>query len=374
LPNIRRLCQSIVKHGAVPFVLIALMLQISHAQATFRQAAYTASLPDAPTPAQTSASTVPPASPGAPAATASLSGTVLDTNSDVIQGATVDLLTLSGFRLRTVKSGADGQFAFSNLAPETYQIIVRARGMRPSPAAQISLHAGQVKLMPPIRLSVSANAINVTVVGGKKTLSVQQVKIAEQQRIVGVIPNFYTSYDWNAPPMLAKQKLQLGFRSVFDPVSFLAVAGIAGAEQYENIFPEYGDGLEGYGKRYGAAYATHFSSDILRTAVYPSLFHQDPRYFYKGTRSTSSRALYAVSSVFIARSDSGHRMPNYSGILGSFSAAAISNLYYPAAERGASLTLYNGLADLGADAALNLIREFVLKGLTTRAPQSMRTH
>lgn len=74
------------------------------------------------------------------------------------------------------------------------------------------------------------------------------MQIAVQQRVLGIIPNFYSSYDWNALPMEAKQKLQLGIRSVLYPVSFLAVAGIAGAEQYENVFPAYGSGIEGYGK------------------------------------------------------------------------------------------------------------------------------
>ena len=117
-----------------------------------------------------------------------------------------------------------------------------------------------------------------------------------QQRVGGVIPNFYSTYDWNAPPMLAKQKFQLSIRSIIDPVSFLAVAGIAGAEQYKNVFPAYGGGIEGYGKRYGAALANHVSGNLLGRAVYPSIFHQDPRYFYKGKGSIRSRALYAISA------------------------------------------------------------------------------
>jgi hypothetical protein len=191
------------------------------------------------------------------------------------------------------------------------------------------------------------------------------VQIAEGQRVLGVIPNFYSAYDWNAPPMLAKQKYHLAFRSLFDPVSFLEVAGIAGAEQYEGVFPAYGSGIVGYGKRYGAAFANHASGDILGRAVYPAIFHQDPRYFYKGNGSFGSRALYAVSAAVIARGDNGRWEPSYSSILGNFTAGAISNLYYPASDRGASLVLYNGLADIGATAAGNLIREFLLKDITS---------
>jgi len=190
-----------------------------------------------------------------------------------------------------------------------------------------------------------------------------------QQRIGGFIPNFYSTYDWNAPPMGAKQKFKLSLRALIDPVSFLTTAGIAGAEQYKGIFPAYGSGIEGYGKRYGAAFANHASSTLLGRAVYPAIFHQDPRYFYKGKGSIRSRALYAISAAVIARGDDGRWKPNYSRVLGNFSAAAISNLYYPASDRGASLVVLNGLAGTGADAVANLIREFVLKGITSHVPK-----
>jgi hypothetical protein len=230
------------------------------------------------------------------------------------------------------------------------------------------LHPGEFHIVPPITLALSAVATSVTV-RDQEQLSEQQLQIAVQQRIGGVIPNFYSSYDWNAPPMLAKQKFQLGLRSIIDPVSFLSVAGLAGAEQYKNVFPAYGGGLEGYGKRYGAALANHVSGTLFGRAVYPSIFHQDPRYFYKGRGSIGSRALYAISAAVVARGDDGQWKPNYSRVLGNFTAAAISNLYYPAADRGGSLVLFNGLAGVGADAVSNLIREFLLKEITSHIPK-----
>ena len=95
------------------------------------------------------------------------------------------------------------------------------------------------------------------------------------------------------------------------------------------------------------------------------------------THATSTRArelsgrafLYAIAAAVIARGDNGRWQPNYSHILGNFSAAAISNLYHPAADRGASLVRFNGLADIGANAAANVIREFVLKQITSHVPQ-----
>jgi hypothetical protein len=302
--------------------------------------------------------------------TGDISGTVVDTSGDVLQGAQVALLGPSRSPIQTLVSGSDGQFVFTGLQPGIYRIAVTGSGMSTFTSAQIPLRAGEVRIVPPATLTIPRAASSVTVNGNKEELAEEQVHIAEQQRIGGVIPNFYSSYDWNAPPMQAKQKFQLSARSLIDPVSFLAVAGIAGAEQNRNVFPAYGSGIEGYGKRYGAALANHVTGNLFAKAIYPSIFHQDPRYFYKGTGSSPSRALYAVSSAFITRSDSGRRMPNYSHILGGFTAAAISNLYYPKSDRGASLVLFNGLADIGADAFANLVREFVLKGITSHVNRS----
>jgi len=339
----------------------------THAQESWNSTPCDSSLPNAPQPVQVISQ--PGENGPSQPDTGNISGTVLDTRGDVLQGAKVTLAGQSGSDVRTVESGNDGQFAFTNLPPDAYRITVTAPGMNRFTSTQILLHAGEFRLVPAVTLSVSGGSTSVTVTGNKEELSLEQVQIAVQQRVVGVIPNFYSTYDWNAPPMEAKQKFQLSFRSIIDPVSFLVVAGIAGAEQYQNVFPDYGGGIEGYGKRYGAALANHVSASLLGRAVYPSIFHQDPRYFYKGKGSIRSRALYAMSAAVIARGDDGRWKPNYSNVLGNFSAGAISNLYYPASDRGASLFLLNGLADTGADAVSNLIREFLLKGITTHVPK-----
>lgn len=329
-------------------------------------AAQDAVLPDAPQRAQD----VPPLGIGEsqPQGNGSIEGTVLDRNGDVLQGAQVTVSGPSGFPARSVQSGSDGQFSFPGLPPNSYTLTVNAPGMSTYTSPEIALRAGEFHILPAITLSVSSVATSVTV-RDKEQASEEQVQIAVQQRIAGVIPNFYSSYDWNAPPMQAKQKFQLSLRSIIDPVSLLSVAGVAGAEQYKNVFPAYGSGFEGYGKRYGAALANHVSGTLLGRAVYPSIFHQDPRYFYKGTGSIRSRALYAISAAVIARGDDGKWQPNYSRVLGNFTAAAVSNLYYPSADRGGSLVLLNGLAGVGADAVANLIREFLLKGITSHVPK-----
>jgi len=367
-----------ISRGLKPFLFVTSVFFMSFnlagatasAQESLSSSSTTAAIvvPDAPQPSEPSSeggATVHPQ-----AGTGNISGTVVDISGDVLQGAQVTLLGSSHSDTHTTVSGSDGQFAFQSLPPGTYKLTVTGSGMSTFTSSQISLHAGEVLIAPPATLTITRAASSVTVNGNKEELAEQQVHIAEQQRIGGVIPNFYSSYDWNAPPMQAKQKFQLSARSLIDPVSFLTVAGIAGAEQNRNVFPAYGSGIEGYGKRYGAALANHVTGNLFTKAIYPSIFHQDPRYFYKGTGSTSSRAFYAVSSAFVTRGDSGRRMPNYSHILGGFTAAAMSNLYYPESDRGASLVLFNGLADIGADAVANLVREFVLKGITSHVTRS----
>ncbi len=357
-----------VRAGFVLLIFACLAGSSARAQNSFSLTSHHDALPDAPQPAQVA---TPPGTNVSPqTGTASLSGTVFDTNRNVLQGARVTLADSSGSTVRTVESGSNGQFAFDGLPPDVYKLTVTAPGMSASTSIQIPLRTGESHIVPPVTLAVSGVTTNVTVTSGnKEQLAEEQLRIAVQQRIAGVIPNFYSTYDWNAPPMQAKQKFQLSVRSIFDPVSFLAVAGVAGAEQYKNVFPGYGSGIEGYGKRYAAAFANHVSGTLLGRAVYPAIFHQDPRYFYKGKGSIRSRALYAISAAVIARGDDGQWKPNYSRVLGNFSAAAISNLYYPASDRGGSLVIFNGLAGTGADAVSNLIREFVLKRITSHVPK-----
>lgn len=322
-------------------------------------------LPDAPAPAEIQGS---PFNDFQTSATASITGTVLDSNHEVLPGARVTAAGQSTSVIRTREAGSNGEFAFSGLPPDAYELKVTASGMNPFTSSEISLHRGETRLVS-VTLSVFGGATSITVSGNKEELAEQQVQIAVGQRIGGILPNFYSSYDWNAPPMGTKQKLKLSFRSIIDPVSFLTMAGAAGVQQYRNTFPAYGGGMEGYGKRYAVNVADNATGVLLSRGVYPSLFHQDPRYFYKGTGSFHSRLLYAISSAVITRGDDGRWKPNYSHVLGNFSAAGISNLYYPASDRGASLVLFNGLASTASNAFSNVFREFVFKKVTSHVPK-----
>ena len=368
--DVTRWSKAFLVTGSILLIFSSLTRSTVLAQESFNSTTHDTALPDAPQSAQVTSSAG--ANDSQQPGTGTITGTVLDRKRDVLQGARVTLAGSSGFAIRTVESGGNGEFAFTGLPPDVYKLTVTASGMNTFTSPQISLHTGETRIVPQVTLSVLGGVTTVTVTANKEQLAEQQVQIAVHQRIGGFIPNFYSSYDWNAPPMQAKQKFQLGVRSIIDPVSFLTVAAIAGAEQYKDVFPAFGGGIEGYGKRYGAALANHVSGSLLSRAVYPSILHQDPRYFYKGKGSIQSRMLYAISAAVIARDDDGQWKPNYSLVLGSFSAAAVSNLYYPASDRGASLVVFNGLASTGAHAASNLIREFVLKRITTHVPKEAK--
>ncbi|MHB1744235.1 MAG: carboxypeptidase-like regulatory domain-containing protein, partial [Acidobacteriaceae bacterium] len=105
----------------------------------------------------------------------------------------------------------------------------------------------------------------------------------------------------------------------------------------------------------------------------PSVLHQDPRYFYKGVGSIRSRALYALSTVFICRGDNGRWQPNYSNVLGTFAAGGISNAYYPANDRGFQLTMENSLIGLAAGGGTALLQEFLIRKFSRGVPSSSAT-
>jgi hypothetical protein len=142
----------------------------------------------------------------------------------------------------------------------------------------------------------------------------------------------------------------------------------AGLQQASDEFVGYGQGAQGYAKRYGASYADFAIGTFIGGAILPSLLHQDPRYFYKGTGTKRARLMYAIANSVICKGDNGHWQPNYSGIMGSIASGGISNLYYPPGERGASLVFENTLVGIGMNAGANILQEFVIRKLTPNLP------
>jgi hypothetical protein len=278
-------------------------------------------------------------------------------------------LTESRGAVRAIATGPDGTFAFDALPVGSYVITVTALGFQEYRSATFTLTAPQAFRVPNVVLSIATVTTSV-VVQPTEVIAAQQMKAEEQQRLFGVIPDFYTSYVWNAAPLNTKQKFSLAIRTAFDPVALIGTSLGAGIEQATNAFPGYGRGAQGYAKRWGALFANGRTSEMLTRAVFPALFHQDPRYFYQGSGSTWSRIRHAVGSAFVARSDSGHLMPDYSHVLGEISSGALSNLYYPASSRGVGLIFTNAGIGLAGRAGQNLIREFVFKHLTKHVPST----
>jgi len=296
-----------------------------------------------------------------------ISGVVQDETGTAIAAAEATLTDANGSPRSTVLSGANGEFAFSPIPPGSYRVVVEVKDLEPFQSAAIVLAARQLYEMPAIFLKVAAEDTHLTV-RPTDVVAAQQIKAQEQQRIVGIVPNFYTSYIYYAAPLNTKQKYSLVAHDVFDPLQFLGAGVTAGIEQATNRFPGYGQGLEGYGKRYAAAFGDAVTRDYLSYAVFPSLFHQDPRYFYQGSGSTGSRLLHALGYTVALRGDDGRNMPNYSFFLGSLGSGLLSNLYYPHDNRGARLVFINFGIAVAARAGVAVLREFASKQYTTNVP------
>jgi Carboxypeptidase regulatory-like domain len=296
-----------------------------------------------------------------------ITGSVVGQDGIAVAGAHVQLSQEGQSVSWEVTSNEEGQFTFTKVAPGSFQLVITSEGF----AAHTStgeLHSGENFTVPQVSMVLATNATEVRVEVSVIEIAQEQLKDEEKQRVLGVIPNFYVTYFSNAAPLTPRQKYNLAWRLNIDPVSFLLAGQTAGTQQARNEFSGYGQGAQGYAKRYGATYANFTISNFLGSAVFPSIFKQDPRYFYKGIGTTKSRVLYALANAVICKGDSGHWQVNYSGIIGSLASGGISNLFYPASDRnGPALTFENTAMSVGSTAIFNLMQEFVLRKLTLKA-------
>lgn len=171
----------------------------------------------------------------------------------------------------------------------------------------------------------------------------EQLKQQEKQRVMGVMATFNTTQNLDALPLSSGQKFKLFFRSATDPWPFLLSGVVAGIGQAENSNPEWGQGMQGYGKRFGAGYSDYFIGNFFGNAVLTSVLKEDPRYFQKGTGRPMSRFLWAAASTVWCKRDNGTWGPNYANVGGNMIGAAIGRLYYPASGRTVGDTLTDGL-------------------------------
>ncbi|WP_188757966.1 carboxypeptidase-like regulatory domain-containing protein [Edaphobacter acidisoli] len=300
--------------------------------------------------------------------TAQVQGTVQDTQGNPIPGATVVLTAPGKLGDHTAIAGSDGSFVFTGLPQGDFFLIVTAAGLAPYTSPEFAVRAGATVQAPKIALKLATSS-SVNVYASSEQIAQAQIQEQQQQRVFGVFQNFYTSYIWKAAPMSTGQKYKLALRTQSDPTTFLVVAGVAGAEQYNGTYPGYGSGIEGYGKRYGAALADATTGRFIGSAILPSLLHQDPRYFYQGAGGIRSRAWHAVASAFICRGDNGRLEPNYSHLLGNLAAGGIANAYHPASSRGVGLTFETLGVTTAGNMVGNLFREFLLRDLEPSVPR-----
>lgn len=300
--------------------------------------------------------------------TGRISGKIVDPSGAPVPGVKVRLSGQEQTPALEVLTDDAGQFAFANIVAGPFHLTIAAAGFAVQEFVG-NLSAQENFVVPQISLALAAVNTEVRVVPSTVDVAEDQIKIEEKQRALKIIPNFYVTYVPNAAPLAPKQKFELAWKYMFDPITFGLSGAIAGLQQAQNDFSGYGQGGQGFAKRYAAAYGDMATSTLIGSAILPSLLKQDPRYFYKGTGSKRSRVLYAIANSVICKGDNGHWQANYSGILGGLASGGISNLYYPARDRDAALTFQNFAIGLGATAAANILQEFVIRRFTSNVPR-----
>jgi hypothetical protein len=298
----------------------------------------------------------------------SIRGSVMDSSGAPILGAVITVENADGNRGMTV-TDADGTFLISSLTPGSYSVRISAVGLSDFIASTVSVADSAESTPLAVVLQVAPQVTTVTVGLSTHEVAAAQLNQELKQRVLGVLPNYYVSYENNPAPLSSGQKLQLGLRTFVDPATFAAVGITAGIQQAKNSYHQLGQGSEGFGLRFGAAYGTVATNIMITSVLAESVLHQDPRYFYDGQGTRAHRAWYAIESAFRTKGDNGKWQPPYAGVIGAISAAEISNLYYPGSRTQYTLLGRSLMFHFAGLAGLNLAEEFFLKKLTHHAPE-----
>ncbi len=247
----------------------------------------------------------------------------------------------SGFILPAVASDAFAQTPIPVMTPGSANLLPDA----PQPQFEVA-SAAPLDPQPPVDQRTSSSQTPAQPPAAEKSQhdkAEEQIKEQEKQRLVGIVPMFNISYRADAVSLTAGQKMKLALRSTTDPVAFAAAFVVAGYHEARDDDKGFGWGIEGYGKRSGAAYLDAFDGNMIGNGILPSILHQDPRYFRLGHGTITHRLLYSLATNVICKHDNtGKWEPNYSNILGNIAGGAISNLYYPSSNSGVSQTFTNG--------------------------------
>ena len=297
--------------------------------------------------------------------TGSIQGTVADIAGDPVSDAAIVLQGPALERLAAI-SKDDGSFSFPAVRPGfVYQITITAEGFADWNSS-VTVEPGQVKTLADIKLRILAVHRAVTVTYSSKEVAAEQIKSEEQQRMLRFIPNLYVTYEPHPEPLSARMKFHLAYKSLTQPAFFVREAAWAGVLQAHDKPDEWRQGAKGYGKRLGAGFADGATGSLITNAILPSLLHQDPRYFYQGTGTKSSRARHAMLAPFVCKGDNGAWQPNYSQWGGSLISYSISTAYYPSSDRTAGHVFGTFAIDMGLHVVSSLAQEFVFNKFTSR--------
>jgi hypothetical protein len=182
---------------------------------------------------------------------------------------------------------------------------------------------------------------------------------SDDHRMFKVLPNYKTVNDPSQPVSAIDAGEKFGVvLHYFDPFTYGFTAIQASIQQASGAQSGYGQGVMGYSKRYGADFADAFTNELFTVGVFPTLLHEDPRYFRKGTGGGLGRTAYAISRIFVTRTDAGTERYNFSEVMGNLSSGAISNLYYPSGNRRVSDILSRTGFQMGYDSIFNVLKEF----------------
>jgi hypothetical protein len=300
--------------------------------------------------------------------TGSIQGTVTDSSGAPIFGAVAAAEGADGNRSMTV-TDVEGAFKISSLALGNYSIRISAAGLSDWTAENVrsSVNPESNPVIAVLQVAPAVTTVTVGVSGDE--VAAAQLNQELKQRVLGVIPNYYVSYENNPAPLSSKQKLHLGLRTLLDPTTFAASGITAGIQQAMNSYYQWGQGSQAFAKRFGAAYGTVGTNLLITSVLAESAFHQDPRYFYSGRGTKAQRAWYAIESAFRAKGDNGKWQPPYAGVSGAIAAAEISQLYYPGSRTQYTLLGRTLMFHFAGLVALNLAEELLLKKVTHHVPK-----
>jgi len=195
-------------------------------------------------------------------------------------------------------------------------------------------------------------------VPAQQTEQGRKAQLKQTIEVLGKRSIFFPELAHERRPLTSTQKLQLAVDETIAPSRFMGSAFTAGIGQARDSLHDYGQGWEGYGKRFGSSVASNASSHLFGTALIPSITHEDPRYFVKLFGSPKSRILYAMSRIVVTRTDDGRPTFNWSNVMGGLMAESLATSYLPENERTAAKTFTRFGVRIGFGALDNVVKEY----------------